>query len=142
MSGFGLPHTDENFYNKDLGNCLDYTIHPAVNKQPDHSNYLFLEKLYGDVPGSQPSNSTMTSQNATAAPSSHGSRLRGLRRVDSIPDWILAKWNELDVELENHSHNAERRTGWRLLHADAQRESLELDIGEGYSIRVNKLLVL
>jgi hypothetical protein len=45
--GFGLPHTDENFYNADLGNCMDYTSHPEVNKQPDQSNYLFLFDLYG-----------------------------------------------------------------------------------------------
>ena len=47
--GFGLPHTDENFYNKDLGNCMDYTTNPQVNMQPDASNYLFLFDLYGLV---------------------------------------------------------------------------------------------
>jgi hypothetical protein len=45
--GFGLPHTDENFYNADLGNCMDYTSNPEVNKQPAQVNYLFLFDLYG-----------------------------------------------------------------------------------------------
>lgn len=29
--GLGLGHTDENFYNKDLGNCMDYTEKPQNN---------------------------------------------------------------------------------------------------------------
>ena len=51
--GFGLPHTDEDFYNADLGNCMDYTIHPEVNKHPDDTNYAFLVELYGVVPKRQ-----------------------------------------------------------------------------------------
>ena len=50
--GFGLPHWDENFYNADLGNCMDYTIHPSVNMQPSRSNYDFLAEMYGTVDGS------------------------------------------------------------------------------------------
>jgi hypothetical protein len=45
--GFGLPHTDENFYNKDLGNCMDYTNNPSVNKSPDTGNFEVLSDLYG-----------------------------------------------------------------------------------------------
>jgi len=47
--GFGLPHTDENFFNADLGNCMDYTSNPEVNKSPDMSNYAFLAEQYGVV---------------------------------------------------------------------------------------------
>jgi hypothetical protein len=50
--GFGLPHSDESFTNRDLGNCMDYTNRPGVNKQPDTSNYEFLADLYGTVDGS------------------------------------------------------------------------------------------
>ena len=46
--GFGLPHTDEDFYNKNLGNCMDYTQYPGTNQSPDESNYQLLERLYGD----------------------------------------------------------------------------------------------
>ncbi|KAL7488687.1 hypothetical protein ACHAW6_014278 [Cyclotella cf. meneghiniana] len=42
--GFGLPHTDENPYNKDLGNCLDYTMTPGNNLYPGDVNF---EKLHG-----------------------------------------------------------------------------------------------
>jgi hypothetical protein len=45
--GFGLPHSDEDFLNADLGNCMDYTENPVANKQPDTSNFEFLADLYG-----------------------------------------------------------------------------------------------
>jgi len=47
--GFGLPHTDENFFNADLGNCMDYTSNPETNKSPDETNFMFLRELYGPV---------------------------------------------------------------------------------------------
>jgi hypothetical protein len=47
--GFGLQHTDEDFFNSDLGNCLDYTNNPEVNQSPDESNFNFLVELYGEV---------------------------------------------------------------------------------------------
>jgi hypothetical protein len=45
--GFGLPHWDENFFNQDLGNCMDYTQNPSQNSKPDTSNFLYLAQLYG-----------------------------------------------------------------------------------------------
>eukprot|EP00584_Thalassiosira_punctigera_P008114 CAMPEP_0172543176 /NCGR_PEP_ID=MMETSP1067-20121228/13631_1 /TAXON_ID=265564 ORGANISM="Thalassiosira punctigera, Strain Tpunct2005C2" /NCGR_SAMPLE_ID=MMETSP1067 /ASSEMBLY_ACC=CAM_ASM_000444 /LENGTH=289 /DNA_ID=CAMNT_0013329541 /DNA_START=441 /DNA_END=1310 /DNA_ORIENTATION=+ len=42
--GFGLPHTDENPYNANLGNCLDYTDDPEENIYPGEVN---MEKLRG-----------------------------------------------------------------------------------------------
>ena len=47
--GFGLPHWDENFYNRDLGNCMDYTQNPHKSSKPDASNFLYLAQLYGGV---------------------------------------------------------------------------------------------
>jgi hypothetical protein len=52
--GFGLPHTDEDPYNENLGNCLDYTKDPggggnlypgAVNLKKLKSMYLSRRKL-------------------------------------------------------------------------------------------------
>jgi hypothetical protein len=45
----GLQHTDEDFYNKDLGNCMDYSVNPGFNKQPDEGNFQILFSLYGEV---------------------------------------------------------------------------------------------
>lgn len=49
--GLGLPHTDENFLNRDLGNCLDYTNSPENNLEPGEVNFLTLLEMYGTVPG-------------------------------------------------------------------------------------------
>eukprot|EP00956_Cyclotella_meneghiniana_P036415 scaffold125576_cov62-Cyclotella_meneghiniana.AAC.3 len=44
--GFGLPHTDENPYNTDMGNCLDYTVTPDNNLYPGQVNYQKLNGMY------------------------------------------------------------------------------------------------
>ena len=44
--GFGLPHTDEDPYNENLGNCLDYTVDPAANLYPGNANYEKLSGMY------------------------------------------------------------------------------------------------
>ena len=49
--GFGLPHTDENFYNRDLGDCLDYTSRPSNNLVPGTVNYQKLADTYGVTGG-------------------------------------------------------------------------------------------
>lgn len=49
--GYGLPHTDENFNNKDQGNCLDYTNRPSNNLRPGKANCDRLLGMYGSVDG-------------------------------------------------------------------------------------------
>ncbi|EED91794.1 predicted protein [Thalassiosira pseudonana CCMP1335] len=44
--GFGLPHTDENPYNANLGNCLDYTDDPSENLHPGQVNFDKLDGMY------------------------------------------------------------------------------------------------
>jgi hypothetical protein len=44
--GFGLPHTDENHNNKDLGDCMDYTNTPSNNLLPGDSNFARLRSIY------------------------------------------------------------------------------------------------
>jgi hypothetical protein len=44
--GFGLPHTDENMHNSDMGNCLDYTSTPANNIHPGDVNFDRLASMY------------------------------------------------------------------------------------------------
>ena len=47
--GFGLPHWDEDFFNKDIGNCMDYTHNPGSSSTPDESNFIYLAQLYGGL---------------------------------------------------------------------------------------------
>lgn len=44
--GFGLPHTDEDPYNENLGNCLDYTKNPGANLYPGSVNLQKLKSMY------------------------------------------------------------------------------------------------
>jgi len=47
--GFGLLHTDENFMNSPLGDCLDYSSNIKPNLLPGLINYQKLEVMYGTV---------------------------------------------------------------------------------------------
>jgi len=44
--GYGLPHTDEDPYNKNLNNCLDYTDDPEENLDPGEVNMIKLRNMY------------------------------------------------------------------------------------------------
>lgn len=56
--GYGLPHTDENFNNKDQGNCLDYTNRPSNNLRPGLANCKRLLDMYGSIDGTIQGNRT------------------------------------------------------------------------------------
>lgn len=121
--GFGLPHTDENFDNTDLGNCLDYTRHPEHNLHPDYSNFARLESLYGLVsrrfllrsPGSD---------NARAHP--------------PLNPRLLSASQEAMVELEQDMFTT-NYGGWRLLESHRQGRKFGRYLGEGYMLHVNVL---
>ena len=121
--GFGLPHTDENFYNKDLGNCLDYTMNPGTNKQPATVNYELLAKVYGTVNGQ--STNTGGNDNTNGSSSQElqvdtGNNNRQRRRLGEqsdnnnnnnnnnfdvsyeqqqvpVPTWVVDAMNEIDT---------------------------------------------
>lgn len=44
--GLGLPHTDEDPYNRNLGDCLDYTDDPEQNVLPGEVNMAKLREMY------------------------------------------------------------------------------------------------
>lgn len=49
---FGLDHQDENFYNANLGTCMDYTADPdgpPSNEHPNAHDYEQLETIYGHL---------------------------------------------------------------------------------------------
>lgn len=128
--GFGLPHTDENFLNKDLGNCMDYTNNPAANRSPDSSNYEFLAELYGIIPGSD----AVSSQETVP-----GNRHLSLDTPDeSLPDWVQFAYEDAVVEIEKETDPGEN---WRLLHESTHGRAHEVDLGNGFTLEVHKLLV-
>ncbi len=49
---FGLDHQDTNFYNTNLGTCMDYTSNPGgplSNEHPNAHDYEQLETIYGHL---------------------------------------------------------------------------------------------
>lgn len=120
---FGLPHSDEDFFNPDLGNCMDYTSNPEANMSPDETNFDFLAQLYGSAPARR-----LSSQ-------------RPERTESVIPDHVRAKLRQIVPILENRVDGEEQPEGWRLLHRSLSSESHAISLGDGWSVQVNKLLV-
>ena len=143
-----MGHSDENFHNKDLGNCMDYTERPENNMHPDTSNFETLEELYGNVNGN-----LRMERNAG-----------GGRRVEKDEDkWMMMREDDefelyasylLDpIELassfqimsdDEDLHNEMDSNGgvgsWRLLHKTETVEHHERKLGNGYSIHTSILL--
>lgn len=130
--GFGLPHTDENFHNADLGNCLDYTNRPKNNLHPDESNYKRLQSLYGVVGG------------ATEKDTGKNRRLRSQNSEKSVsaiftPE-LKAKYDQAISELEQiwrdpHSSNS----GWRLLSEHPRGGDFVRNLDEEHILEVHML---
>lgn len=123
---FGLPHTDEDFFNPDLGNCMDYTANPSANMSPDETNFLFLQDLYGRVP-TESRKRALTRREAV--PSERG-----------IPEEVRTQLRDVVPVLENRDDGDAHEHGWRLLHRSRRGEAHTLSLGNGWSVQVNKLL--
>lgn len=123
--GFGLPHTDENFMNTPLGDCLDYSNSVSQNQKPGQVNYDKLVSAYGEVTSRRQRRDRQIS--AIAKASSH---------VMRIPEWAKNSFREkveaFQVGIENE--------GWTLLHQHEFGEIHSIEIGEGYRGHVNILL--
>ena len=61
-----MPHTDENPYNLNLGNCLDYTTRPASNLKPGQVNFDRLQGMYRAVNNNNSTNRRLGNKAATA----------------------------------------------------------------------------
>ena len=46
---FGLSHQDEDFYNANLGTCMDYTANPTSNQHPNTHDYDELALIYAHL---------------------------------------------------------------------------------------------
>jgi len=157
--GFGLPHWDTNFYNANMGNCMDYTNRPRSNMQPDTSNFNFLKELYGEVGATiQPAAPSQQQQQGPAMgwnnnpPNENnaegeeeetdeegnerfllrGSRLQSI--TGDIPDFIMSAYRSIlnGETLVGHSR--------RILHSDDDGEGILIDLGySNYGLLVYKL---
>lgn len=137
--GLGLGHSDENFYNKDLGNCMDYTEQPENNMHPDESNFKVLEELYGAV------NQSVTSSGKTVAVEEKLENNGNRQLTHADEERLFEKYAEylrndpIEVSDENGEFPDERN-GWRLLRRMENVVYHQKDLPDGYSIRSAILL--
>uniref|UniRef100_A0A7S1D4F7 Peptidase M10 metallopeptidase domain-containing protein n=1 Tax=Cyclophora tenuis TaxID=216820 RepID=A0A7S1D4F7_CYCTE len=151
--GFGLPHTDENFFNANLHNCMDYTNKPESNQSPGVDNFEFLQKLYSP-------SSVATEESATPPADEDGDTPKEVvqesalaEEDDPIPDWVFARYGEAMSELESpgvstkSSFDALDRNITLLYEKDEggtdeapKSRSYRIDLG-GYVMEVHMLLV-
>jgi hypothetical protein len=115
--GFGLPHTDEDFGNTPLGNCLDYTNRFEDNLRPGAVNYQILADKYGEV----------------------SRRLRRVKdaTVHHVPDSVLTKYL---ARRDSLVANQEVHGEWKVVHSSKFGVEYEIDLGGGYAGRVSMLL--
>lgn len=158
--GFGLPHSDENFYNKDLGNCMDYTMHPEVNMQPDKSNFQFLANLYGTFDGSWvPTNQSAVQSSAAVPPTNAtagnggpngggdgpggggpGNRKLSESRTSLQRRRMIGLSRELDSFLDD-GYGRQTNNRLRMLRSNEFVEEYEVDLGNGFTVQYHLLLV-
>jgi hypothetical protein len=80
----GLDHQDENFYNANLGTCMDYTANPGTNQHPNSHDYAELGTIYAHL------DATTTVGLAAKRNAKPSSVKRSDRIVDSTIVWTFA----------------------------------------------------
>jgi hypothetical protein len=156
---FGLPHTDEDFYNRDLKNCMDYTSRPENNMQPALPNFEFLTVLYGSIDGTIPQGGSSTGtpsvqsaqdvepddeDNDDKKSKNKDDRRRGRRSLIKkvLPPEIELALDEIDALADSGMIDVDtmrQRKGWRLLHASEHGQAHEIDLGDGYVVQLHML---
>jgi hypothetical protein len=126
--GFGLPHTDENFQNADLGNCLDYTLTPRNNLHPDQGNYQRLQSLYG----------TVTNRRLNRRLGSNTTRKSPILTPEWRAEYDLAI-NELE-QVRRDPDNSD--SAWRLLREHSRGGDYVRRLGTEYTLEVHMLYAM
>jgi len=116
--GWGLGHQDENFYNLDLGTCLDYTLRPSENQRPNEKDYDILATVYGTV------------NNGTSSSSGRKNERDLHLRANSK----LQKPKFISFTDAAHRHK------WRLLEKRRGMELHELDLGDGNRMQARLMM--
>lgn len=131
-----MPHTDESFWNRDLGNCLDYTTRYNGNKSPDDTNYDFLNALYGTVGGVPPTEQEEEGTGDRAL--LRRGRSQGL--FSELPETrrreLHNQLNELDRIVDA---STARPHHWRRLHESTEAAAYEVDLGDSYTVQLHLL---
>eukprot|EP00547_Thalassionema_nitzschioides_P008039 CAMPEP_0194204784 /NCGR_PEP_ID=MMETSP0156-20130528/4223_1 /TAXON_ID=33649 /ORGANISM="Thalassionema nitzschioides, Strain L26-B" /LENGTH=1164 /DNA_ID=CAMNT_0038930891 /DNA_START=143 /DNA_END=3637 /DNA_ORIENTATION=- len=126
--GFGLAHTDEDFYNEDLGDCMDYTSNPGANKSPSQRNFYDLSQLYG------PKNRRSMIRGSNLNIKLRSEITPELRfRIDRARAIYETEIDDIFSGVFLHSRSSDK--------ADYQKSEV-ISLGEGYELVINKLPVI
>jgi hypothetical protein len=139
--GFGLPHWDEDFFNRNIGNCMDYTNSPRTNARPDQSNFDFLTALYGEVGSTlPPSDLPNNGINGDRGTGGNGRQLQDASEANrgyqdqpprEIPRAVLEAFRSAMKEFNVPGENK-----WTLLHSSGNGEAHERQLGDDFTVRV------
>jgi hypothetical protein len=168
--GLGLPHADENFFNMNLGNCMDYTDRPWTNTAPDTQTFNLLQQMYGTTtPTSTTTSTTPTtstypnnqekekenekdeekdddgyhSENSSSSGTvlSFESGNSNLQQGEaSIPDTIRQRAREAAAHLEQKFADEGSHEDWVELHRDDATAGFQIELGDGYFLQAHFLL--
>lgn len=131
---FGLPHTDTDHRNADLGDCLDYTLRYANNLNPGQVNFDKLYNLYGSVNSKGDNESTR--------------RLADLEENPhfQVPVGVMEKYNAVVACFQTLSYGECKERlpfdtdGARMLSGNNQEDKYEFYF-DGYVVQSRMLLV-
>ena len=144
--GFGLPHTDENPYNKDQGNCMDYTDNPSANILPGAVNFARLRSIYGEVSRRLGSSVRRMLRTSFAATEKSRNVPFNLEQAydDAMADLkrhISEEYHAMKKGEENMDENSRGRSlaGWRRLHKNKWSGHFVRELVDGYSIQTSVL---
>jgi hypothetical protein len=90
----GLDHQDEDFDNRNLGTCMDYTSNPTTNQHPNQHDYDELEIIYSHLDSTTTVGSASVASKARAAASQGNlnSRSEWGRKVRESRNGKLEVW--------------------------------------------------
>lgn len=117
---------DENFYNKDLGSCMDYVPDPQNNQKPNAKDFEILYDLYGYIP------------NGTSTASMYSGRQLGRRRQQQLSqkenmESTLLSERPLFISFAERSSDPNRpHPPWRLLKRTKGTEVHVLELHNGF----------
>lgn len=128
----GLPHTDTNHYNLDLGNCLDYTTRPWNNEHPGQVNFDKLYDMYGSVGDRKRLLGSTVAANQARAPDSTATE-----KYKITAQCLKTKSCSECIEDLPFDDDGDTR---RMLHKNQHGEACEFRF-DGYTLQSHKLLV-
>lgn len=140
--GFGLPHSDENFYNLNLGNCMDYTDRPWTNTAPDTSTFELLQQIYGNsrYPEGAPPGGNVVSSGSSGSNGLFRGSNSGEDAPTSIPESIRQRALEAARALESKFANPDSQEDWVQLHRDDYTAAFQIELGGGFFLQAHFLL--